>query len=227
MASLVYPSLVEKLHSAGVQLLAVSKTKSEAEILALYQRGQRDFGENYVQEMVAKQVVLPQDIRWHFIGHLQSNKVKYIAPFVHMIQSVDSFKLLAEIDKQAAKNLRIIHCLFQIHVAREETKFGLDKKELEILLETVVTCRSSGSLGHVRISGCMGMASLTSDQQIIREEFTTLRSLFDQIQSRLPADPVDTLSMGMSSDYQIALECGSTMVRLGSLIFGERKEVSK
>jgi len=227
MSPSVYPILVEKLRSAGVRLLAVSKTKSTEEILSLYRRGQRDFGENYVQEMVAKQIVLPKDIRWHFIGHHQSNKVKQLSPFVYMIQSVDSFKLLLEIDKQAEKNQRTIHCLLQIHVAREETKFGLDEKELGSLLEMLVSYRSSGRLSHVLISGCMGMASMTADQQMIRGEFTKLHTLFLQIQSMLPADPVDTLSMGMSSDYQIALECGSTMVRIGSLIFGERKDGPK
>ena len=227
MVSSEYERLVSKLNAAGVKLLAVSKTKPEEEILALYQRGQRDFGENYVQELLAKQGRLPQDIRWHFIGHLQSNKVKYLTPFIYMIQSVDSFKLLLEIDKQAEKNQRIIRCLLQMHVAREETKFGLDEQELETLLDSVSTYRSSGKLRHLQISGCMGMASLTEDQQRIRGEFNQLHSLFLQIRNRLPADPVDTLSMGMSSDYPLALECGSTMVRIGSLIFGERKDSSQ
>jgi len=227
MVSSVYQNLVDKLHAAGIQLLAVSKTKSTEEILTLYRWGQRDFGENYVQEMLAKRIVLPKDIRWHFIGHLQSNKVKLISPFVYLIQSVDSFKLLLEIDKQAEKNQRIIPCLLQIYVAREETKFGLDERELDSLLDSVVAQRSSGGLSHVRISGCMGMASMTTDEQIIRGEFARLKNLFIRTQSRLPSDPVDILSMGMSSDYAIAMESGSTMVRIGSLIFGERKDATK
>jgi pyridoxal phosphate enzyme (YggS family) len=227
MVPSAYQKLLETLSSAGVQLLAVSKTKSVGEIRALYEWGQRDFGENYVQEMVAKQTELPGDIRWHFIGHLQSNKVRYISPFVFMIQSVDSLKLLLEIDKQAEKNQRIIDCLLQIHIAREETKFGLDEKELEALLDSVTSYRSTGKLIHTRISGCMGMATMTGDQQTIQREFATLRSLFEKTKSFLPADPVVTLSMGMSNDYQIAIACGSTMVRIGSLIFGERKSAYK
>jgi len=225
MASSAYQDLLDRLSSTGVQLLAVSKSKPAEEILAVYQWGQRDFGENYVQELVAKQPELPNDIRWHFIGHLQSNKVKYIAPFIYMIQSVDSLKLLLEIDKQAEKNQRTINCLLQIHIAREETKFGLDERELDDLLDAVVAYRSAGKLSHIRISGYMGMASMTGDQQTVHREFSSLRSLFAKTKSTLPADPMDTLSMGMSSDYPIALNCGSTMVRIGSLIFGERKDV--
>ena len=227
MASSAYQHLLEILNTAGVQLLAVSKTKSVDEIRVVYEWGQRDFGENYVQEMVAKQTTLPEDIRWHFIGHLQSNKVKYIAPFIYMIQSVDSFKLLMEIDKQAEKNRRTIYCLLQMHIAREETKFGLDEKELDALLVALLAYRSSGKLSHIRISGCMGMASMTADQQTIQREFTKLRSLFVKTKSMLLADPVITLSMGMSNDYPIAIACGSTMVRIGSLIFGERKDAQK
>jgi pyridoxal phosphate enzyme (YggS family) len=219
-----YQDLLEKLRPAGVQLLAVSKTKSVKEIRALYEQGQRDFGENYVQELVEKQIALPKDIRWHFIGHLQSNKVKYISPFVYMIQSVDSLKLLLEIDKQAEKNQRAIHCLLQFHIAREETKFGLDAKDLDKLLDSVISYRASGKLRHINISGCMGMASMTADQQAIHQEFSKLRSLFEKIKTALPADPVNTLSMGMSSDFQIALAYGSTMVRIGSLLFGERND---
>jgi PLP dependent protein len=223
MASSSYQKLMETLKAAGVQLLAVSKTKSVEEILEVYDLGQRDFGENYVQEMVAKRQKLPDDIRWHFIGHLQSNKAKYLSPFVYMIQSVDSLKLLMEIDKEAEKNQRTINCLLQIHIAQEETKFGLDEVELDSLLETIRTYRSAGKLSHIRISGCMGMASMTADQQTIFREFSKLHSLFTKTKSTLADDPVVTLSMGMSSDYPIAISCGSTMVRIGSLIFGERK----
>ena len=222
-----YQNLLEKLSPAGIQLLAVSKTKTVEEIRSLYELGQRDFGENYVQELVEKQSKLPNDIRWHFIGHLQTNKVKYLAPFVFMIQSVDSLKLLMEIDKQAEKNRRVINCLLQIHIAREETKFGLDETELIELLNSIHSSRVSGKLNCVRISGCMGMASLTEDQELIRQEFDKLRSLFEKIKKTLPSDHVDTLSMGMSSDYPLAIEKGSTMVRIGSLLFGERKETHK
>jgi len=220
-----YHNLLEKLRPAGVQLLAVSKTKSVQEILDLYHLGQRDFGENYVQELLEKQSALPADIRWHFIGHLQSNKVKYIAPFVFMIQSVDSLKLLLETDKQAEKNKRRIRCLLQIHVAREETKFGLDEAELDDLLNSINTLRSEGKLKSVLISGCMGMASLTQDQELIRQEFSKLRSFFEKIKTAIPADAADTLSMGMSSDYLLAIENGSTMIRIGTLLFGERNGV--
>jgi hypothetical protein len=210
-----------------VQLVAVSKTKSVEEIIRLYDQGQRDFGENYVQELVEKRVQLPDDIRWHFIGHLQSNKVKLIIPFIHMIQSVDSMKLLLEIDKQAEKNQRVIPCLLQLHIAKEETKFGLDEEELQTLLDALISLRHSGKGGRVKISGCMGMASLTENDQVTRQEFKMLHSIFEKIKKNLTSDPVDTLSMGMSGDYQIAVECGSTMVRIGSLIFGERTNVHK
>jgi hypothetical protein len=175
-----------------------------------------------VQELVGKQTALPGDIRWHFIGHLQSNKVKYIAPFVFMIQSVDSLKLLLEIDKQAEKNGRSINCLLQMHIAREETKFGFDESELDVLLDSVASQRALGKFRHVQISGCMGMATLTGNQDEIRAEFQRLRNIFEKIKKALPEDRVETLSMGMSSDYNIAMETGSTMVRIGSLLFGER-----
>jgi PLP dependent protein len=220
-----YHNLLEKLRPAGVQLLAVSKTKSVQEILDLYHLGQRDFGENYVQELLEKQPALPADIRWHFIGHLQSNKVKYIVPFVFMIQSVDSLKLLLETDKQAEKNQRRIRCLLQIHVAKEETKFGLNEAELDDLLKSVNSLRSEGKLKSVLISGCMGMASLTQDHELIRQEFGKLRSLFEKIKKAIPSDAADTLSMGMSSDYLLAIENGSTMIRIGTLLFGERNGV--
>ena len=217
-----YSGIIEKLKPSGVQLLAVSKTKSVEEIQALYDLGQRDFGENYVQELLEKQAQLPTDIRWHFIGHLQTNKVKFLVPFIYMIQSVDSLKLLLEIDKHASKNQRIVRCLLQIFIAREESKFGLDETELDLLLLTVNRNRQEGRFSHSQISGCMGMASMTENKTQIREEFVRLRMIFEKIKMSFPSDPVDTLSMGMSSDYPIAIETGSTMVRLGTLIFGER-----
>ena len=217
-----YSEIIDKLKPFGVQLLAVSKTKSVEEIQALYDLGQRDFGENYVQELLEKQAQLPTDIRWHFIGHLQTNKVKFLVPFIYMIQSVDSLKLLLEIDKHASKSQRIVRCLLQIFIAREESKFGLDESELDSLLLTVNRNRQEGRFSHSQISGCMGMASLTENKSQIREEFVRLRTIFEKIKISFPSDPVDTLSMGMSSDYPIAIEAGSTMVRLGTLIFGKR-----
>ncbi len=217
-----YQKMMEILRPSGVQLLAVSKTKQPEQIKALYDLGQRDFGENYVQELLEKQSLLPNDIRWHFIGHLQTNKVKFLAPFVYMIHSVDSLKLLLEIDKHGAKNQRTIRCLLQIFIAREETKFGLNEEELDSLLVTVNQNRQDGRFGHSLIAGCMGMASLTDDKMRIREEFNHLHSIFEKIKKTFPNDPVDTLSMGMSSDYPVAIEAGSTMVRIGSLLFGER-----
>ena len=199
-------------------LVAVSKTKPAEDIQALYDLGQRDFGENYVQELVDKQSALPADIRWHFIGHLQSNKVKYIAPFVHLIHGVDSFKLLKEIDKQAAKLSKVIQVLLQVHIAREETKFGMDEGELADAL------RDAGQLSHVCVRGLMGMASFSNDKNVVRGEFRRLHSLFEQY--RRPATPGcdwSIRSMGMSGDYTIAMEEGSTLVRIGSLLFGERE----
>jgi hypothetical protein len=222
-----YRELVEKLSAWGIRLLAVSKTKSVEEIRALYELGQRDFGENYVRELIEKQKSLPGDIRWHFIGHLQTNKVKNITPFIYMIQSVDSLKLLLEIDKQAEKNQLTINCLLQIHIAREETKFGLDEGELEALLNSLISFRETGKAGRIRIAGCMGMASLTDNKEMIHQEFTRLHSIFEMIKKVLPSDHVDTLSMGMSNDYQIAAECGTTMVRIGSLLFGPRTSANK
>jgi pyridoxal phosphate enzyme (YggS family) len=220
-----YSEIVDKLRPFGVQLLAVSKTKSVEEIQALYDLGQRDFGENYVQELLEKQAQLPTDIRWHFIGHLQTNKVKFLVPFIYMIQSVDSLKLLLEIDKHASKSQRIVRCLLQIFIAREESKFGLDESELDSLLLTVNRNRQEGRFSHSQISGCMGMATLTENKSQIREEFVRLHTIFEKIKISFPTDPVDTLSMGMSSDFPIAIEAGSTMVRLGTLIFGKREEV--
>ncbi len=227
MQASAYQNLLEKLSPAGVSLLAVSKTKTADEIRSLYDLGQRDFGENYVQELVEKQALLPGDIRWHFIGHLQTNKVKFIAPFVYMIQSVDSLKLLLEIDKHAAKNQRNIRCLLQMFIAREETKFGLNAAELDSLIFMVNENRMEGKFRHVLISGCMGMASLTDDQKQLRSEFNLLRSGFEKLKAGFPSDPVDTLSMGMSNDYSLAILEGSTMVRIGSLLFGERSVARK
>ena len=198
-----------------VVLVAVSKTKPNEDIQALYDLGQRDFGENYVQELTDKQISLPNDIRWHFIGHLQSNKVKYIAPFVYLIHGVDSISLLQEINKQALKNNRIIDCLLQVHIAQEETKFGMDEAEL------ISAIALSKSLPNVRLRGLMGMASFTADTAKLQQEFRVLKGLFDKFKAS--ASPEWTiLSMGMSGDYALAIEEGSTMVRLGSLLFGAR-----
>lgn len=210
----VFKTISQELNEKNVTLVAVSKTKPIEDIEALYQLGQRDFGENYVQELVDKQANLPSDIRWHFIGHLQSNKVKYIAPFVHLIHGVDSLKLLKEIDKQAAKNHRIIDCLLQIHIATEETKFGMNEQELKEALDQL------SNFPNVRVCGLMGMASFSDDQQKVRAEFKMLRDLYDQ--SPISHEPLAILSMGMSGDYKIAIEEGSTMVRIGSLLFGAR-----
>lgn len=213
-----YRKIKEKIGEA-VTLVAVSKTKSVEQIQHLYDLGHRDFGENYVQELTQKADALPKDIRWHYIGHLQSNKVKYIAPFVHLIQAVDSFKLLKEIHKQATKNNRVIDVLLQVHIAQEETKFGLDEKELEALFSQF----TEEPLPHVRICGLMGMASFTEDMQQVRKEFQMLKKLFDHFAKlSLVNCQLTILSMGMSSDYAIAVEEGSTLVRIGSLIFGER-----
>ena len=215
----IYRDLVQELSLKGTTLVAVSKTKPVADIKALYDLGHRDFGENYVQELVDKQSQLPADIRWHYIGHLQSNKVKYIAPFVHLIHGVDSFKLLREINKQAEKNSRVIDCLLQVHIAQEETKFGLDEQELAEIVEQLV----QAPLANARIKGMMGMASFTDDTDKIRNEFRYLKSLFHKYTQLQPGYfKPEILSMGMSSDYTIAVEEGSTMVRIGSLLFGER-----
>jgi PLP dependent protein len=217
-----YRQIQDVLRPSGIKLVAVSKTKSIDDIQSLYDFGQRDFGENYVQELLEKQAVLPKDIRWHFIGHLQTNKVKYVAPFVYMIQSVDSLKLLLEIDKHAAKNKRKILCLLQIFIASEESKFGLDEMELDSLIQIVHQNKEDGKFSHSLVSGCMGMATLTNNEEQIRTEFKSLKLTFEKIKTAFPDYPVNTLSMGMSSDYKIAIESGSTMVRIGSLIFGAR-----
>ena len=212
----LFKKISTDLQSQQVALVAVSKTKTVGEIKDLYDLGQRDFGENYVQELVDKQASLPKDIRWHFIGHLQSNKVKFIASFIYMIQSVDSLKLLKEINRQAEKNARVVDCLLQVHVANEETKFGLDEIELGHLF----TQLCEDPLHHVRLAGLMGMASFTTDEDEVASEFRLLKTLFDQYAGHFVPNPV--LSMGMSSDYLLAIREGSNMVRIGSLIFGER-----
>lgn len=215
--SFKYRQIQDALSPKGVTLVAVSKTKPVADIAELYALGQRDFGENYVQELAEKQSQLPQDIRWHFIGHLQSNKVKYIAPFVHLIHGVDSLKLLKEINKQAAKHQRVIDVLLQMHIAQEETKFGLDEQELVQLLEAI----RHEPFPNVRICGLMGMASFSDNASLVRSELKGLKAIYNQYKNRAPVE-MSTLSMGMSGDYQIAVEEGSTMVRIGSLLFGSR-----
>jgi pyridoxal phosphate enzyme (YggS family) len=215
-----YKELIAKLNNKNITLVAVSKTKSVEEILKLYTLGQRDFGENYVQELVEKQAQLPKDIHWHFIGHLQTNKVKLIAPFIYLIHSVDTLKLLKQVDKEAKKNNRVIDCLLQAYIASEETKFGLEEKELKSILQMYQS--KELLLDHVCIKGLMGMASFTNDMSIVKKEFRALRSMFDQFETLSSDCPFATLSMGMSADYEIAIEEGSNMVRIGSLLFGKR-----
>ena len=206
-----YKEILVELNNKAT-LIAVSKTKPIEDIQALYNEGQRDFGENYVQELVDKEAVLPKDIRWHFIGHLQSNKVKFIAPFVYLIHGVDSVSLLQEINKQAAKNNRVIDCLLQVHIAAGETKFGFDEKELFDL--------KISQFENLKIKGLMGIASFSDDMNLVRSEFKKLKTIYNQL-STLNSQ-LSTLSMGMSGDYKIAIEEGSNMVRIGSLLFGER-----
>jgi len=205
---------------ANVRLVAVSKTKPVADIMEAYDAGHRIFGENKAQDLIAKQPELPADIEWHFIGHLQRNKVKYLAPFVAMIESVDSLKLLKEINKQALKHGRVMDCLLQFHIASEETKFGLDLEEAEALLVS----EEFSSMQNVRICGVMGMATFTTDEQILRKEFSTLRELFNALKEKYFADDKSfrDISMGMSGDYKLAIEEGSTNVRVGTAIFGAR-----
>lgn len=232
-----YKQLIAELKQKNVTLVAVSKTKSVEEILELYHLGQRDFGENYVQELKEKYEQLPKDIRWHFIGHLQSNKVKLIAPFVFLIHSVDSLKLLKEINKEAKKNNRVIDCLLQVYIAKEETKFGLNEEELKTILEaTIRTDPATGkSFQNICIKGLMGMASFTDDKEIVRNEFKILKTLFDKYSASgvqpfafsLPPSSFTIVSMGMSADYRMAIEEGSNMVRIGSLLFGKRSFNSK
>ena len=195
-----------------VTLVAVSKTKPISDLMEAYDAGQRIFGENKIQEMAEKWEAMPKDIEWHMIGHVQTNKVKFMAPFVSLIHGVDSLKLLEEINKQAQKNDRIIDCLLQIHIAEEETKFGLNEKELNEILSSA----TFKEMKNIRIVGLMGMATFTDNQEQIKKEFTHLKTIFDTTNQLL------TLSMGMSGDYKHAIECGSTMVRIGSSIFGGR-----
>ena len=220
-----YNSLKSQIHS-DVTIIAVSKTKPIEDLQEAYEIGVRDFGENYVQELVEKHEKLPKDIRWHFIGHLQSNKVKFIAPFVELIHGVDSEKLLNEINKQGKKINRKINCLLQVYIAKEETKFGMDEEELQQVIAVLP------ELEFVNICGLMGMASFTDNEQIIKSEFNYLQKLF-QSTSRLgglrgpskqlpPWGTEGALSMGMSADYKTAIECGSNMIRIGSMLFGER-----
>lgn len=204
----------------GVRLIAVSKFHPNEAILEAYEAGQRLFGENHVQELTAKQESLPADIEWHFIGHLQTNKVKYVAPFVSLIHGIDTPKLLKVVDKEGAKVGRVIPCLLQIHIATEETKFGFSREEcLEMLSSDILT-----ELQHVQICGLMGMATNTDDEVQIRKEFHTLRALFEELKETyfMDAPAFKELSMGMSDDYPIAIEEGSTLIRVGTKIFGER-----
>lgn len=199
-----------------VTLVAVSKTKPVSELMEAYEAGQRVFGENKIQEMADKHLQMPKDIQWHMIGHVQRNKVKYMASFVELIHAVDSLKLLKEIDKQAQKHDRIINCLLQIKIAKEETKFGLDFDQAKTIIES----DELTSLTHVKIKGLMGMATFTEDESVVRSEFEFLKICYDNLQES-NAD-FDILSMGMSGDYQLAINCGSNMVRIGSNIFGSR-----
>ncbi|MFP4089066.1 MAG: YggS family pyridoxal phosphate-dependent enzyme [Cyclobacteriaceae bacterium] len=216
-----FKQLKKEISSYSCLLVAVSKTKPVATLMEAYEAGARDFGENKVQEMVDKHEQMPEDIRWHMIGHLQRNKVKYIAPFVHLIHSVDSPRLLKEIDKQAAKAEKVVDCLLQIHIAEEENKFGLSEEELFELLQGAFLKNA----GNIRIVGLMGMATFTENENQVRKEFKYLKNLFEKVKNidGLPGHvQMHELSMGMSGDYQIALEEGSTMIRIGTTIFGSR-----
>lgn len=215
-------NLKKEIDSLKVKLIAVSKTKSAEEVLEAYEAGQRDFGENLVQELVEKAEKLPKDIIWHQIGHLQTNKVKYIAPFIGVIHSVDSFKILKEINKHALRNNRIIDCLLQIHIAEEDTKYGLGYDELIEILRS----EDLESLKNIRIVGLMGISTNTENERVTKEEFYELKTLFAGIKESFfkNDDAFKEISMGMSSDYKIAIAQGSTMIRVGSLIFGDRSK---
>lgn len=215
-------SLLDELKGTATTLIAVSKTKPVADVQTLYNLGQRDFGENYVQELIEKQPQLPTDIRWHFIGHLQRNKVKVIVPFVHLIHAVDSFRLLEEISRNAEKERRRTDVLLQMHVAEEETKHGLDETGLIELLE--YWSAQQEAVASVRICGLMAMATFTEDEAQIRAEFRRVKTVFDNLRQTyfLGKPYFDTLSIGMSGDYRLAVEEGSTMVRIGSALFGAR-----
>lgn len=213
-------SFRDKLSSHNCNLIAVSKKKPVQDIMEAYEAGQRDFGENKVQELIEKVPELPADIRWHMIGHLQRNKVKYLAPVVHMIHSVDSLRLLNEIEKQAEKAGRVIPCLLQVHIATEETKFGFSEEEIYELMSS----ESVKNFKWLKIAGLMGMATNTGDHNQIRREFQGLKLMFDKIKSQSLSDSIDMkeLSIGMTSDFEIAIEEGSTLIRIGSAIFGPR-----
>lgn len=205
-----------------VTLVAVSKTKPVTDLMEAYNAGQRIFGENYVQELVDKHDQMPKDIEWHFIGHLQSRKAKLIVPFVSLIHGVDSLKLLEEINKQALKNNRVVDCLLQVHIAEEESKFGLDEQELDEILKQVQN--DNENFKNIRIVGLMGMATFTDNLNQIEKEFKQLKTIFDKYKQIDTMNiKLQSLSMGMSGDYQLAISCGSTMVRIGSSIFGNRK----
>jgi len=212
----IQASLPEK-----VTLVAVSKTKPVSDLMEAYEAGQRIFGENKIQEMTEKWEAMPKDIQWHMIGHVQTNKVKYMASFVSLIHGVDSLKLLQEINKQAQKNSRIIDCLLQIYIAEEESKFGLDEKELETIFQFIQ--EEKNEMNHIRIVGLMGMATFTNNTAQVEKEFSRLKTIFDSYSNLNTRNcQLNTLSMGMSGDYQLAIKCGSTMVRIGSSIFGGR-----
>ena len=204
----------------GVRLVAVSKFHPVEDLQSAYDAGQRIFGESHAQEVIAKESVLPKDIEWHFIGHLQTNKIKYIAPFISLIHSIDSLKLLKEIDKHAKKNGRVINCLLQIHIAQEDTKFGLTEEKLTCLLES----EEYRALSNIRIDGLMCMATNTDDEGLIRQEFKQVKQIFNKIKEKYfpESEHFCELSMGMSDDYHIAMQEGSTLVRVGSKIFGMR-----
>ena len=206
----------------NVILVAVSKTKPVADLMEAYNAGQRIFGENKIQEMTEKWETMPKDIQWHMIGHVQTNKVKFMAQYVSLIHGVDSLKLLEEISKQAKKHNRIIDCLLQIHIAEEETKFGLNETELNELLFS----DEFKLLQNIKIVGLMGMATFTDNQNQIKKEFQNLKTIFDSFNSKVGLQSDSTLSMGMSGDYKLAIECGSTMVRIGSSIFGTRSPLT-
>ena len=220
-------SIQDNLHSIkaklpeNITLVAVSKTKPVSDLMEAYEAGQRIFGENKIQEMTEKWEVMPRDIQWHMIGHVQTNKVKYMAPYVSLIHGVDSLKLLQEINKQAQKNNRIIDCLLQVYIAEEESKFGLDEEELSKVLKQVQ--HDKNEMNHIRIVGLMGMATFTNNQIQVKKEFSRLKTIFDKYSQLETSNlKLQTLSMGMSGDYALAIECGSNMVRIGSSIFGTR-----
>ncbi|NJN78962.1 MAG: YggS family pyridoxal phosphate-dependent enzyme [Saprospiraceae bacterium] len=220
MANIILEEVREKLKPQNVMLVAVSKTKPNEAILEMYNENQRVFGENKVQELVEKYEALPKDIEWHLIGHLQTNKVKYIAPFVRMIHSIDSLKLLKEVNKQAKRNDRTIDCLLQMHIADEDTKFGFNHSEVKELLESEIY----KNFENIRIVGVMGMATFTDDTEQVRQEFNTLKYVFENLKLGYfqNDEAFSEISMGMSGDFEIAMEEGSTMVRVGSLLFGNR-----